>query len=77
MFLFQPSEHSDTPKKSETGEETEAAVDDFGCPPSTINWVLAGPAGDMWNPYLGEFMVPESTKQRWSETFISSLHDEK
>ncbi|XP_062084885.1 methyl-CpG-binding domain-containing protein 7 [Humulus lupulus] len=70
-------DHSDSPKKSNPREEVEASMDDFSCTPSKIKWVLGGPAGDMWNPFVGDFMVPESMKQKWSETFISSLHGEK
>ncbi|EXC35060.1 Methyl-CpG-binding domain-containing protein 7 [Morus notabilis] len=69
------SEHSDTPQKSNSGEKAEAAMDDSAFPPSTMNWVLAGPGGDMWTPFIGESMVLESVKQKWSETFISSLND--
>lgn len=67
---------SDTPEKNNSGEKAEAPMDDFACPPSTINWVLAGPGGDMWSPFVDDLMVPEPVKQKWSDTFISSLHDD-
>ncbi|GMN24328.1 hypothetical protein TIFTF001_000508 [Ficus carica] len=70
------SERSDTLEKSNSGEKAEASMDDFAFPPSTINWVLAGPGGDMWSPFVDDLMVPEPVKQKWSETFISSLHDD-
>ncbi|KAF4358660.1 hypothetical protein F8388_005600 [Cannabis sativa] len=71
------SGHSDLRKNSKLGEKFEASMDDFSCPPSKIKWVLGGSGGDMWNPFVGEFMVPESMKQKWSETFISSICSEK
>lgn len=76
LCLYQPLEQYSTPEKTETVEETEGPKDDFGSPPSSVNWVLAGPAGDTWNPQLDELVVPESTKQKWSEKFISSLNQE-
>ncbi|PON38658.1 Methyl-CpG DNA binding [Trema orientale] len=69
-------DHSDSPNKSASGEKVEPSINDFAYPPSSVNWVLAGPGGDMWNPFVDKFMVPETTKRKWSETFISSLHDE-
>lgn len=53
-------------------------MDDFGRRPSKINWVLSAPGGNMWQPFMGESLVPDYVKQRWSELFISSIrHNEK
>ncbi|KAF3453825.1 hypothetical protein FNV43_RR04266 [Rhamnella rubrinervis] len=68
-----PFDHSRPLKHSGKGDRVSVA--DFSCRPSKINWVLAGPGGNMWSPFMGESMVPESVKQKWSETFISSIHE--
>ncbi|PQQ03603.1 hypothetical protein Pyn_38683 [Prunus yedoensis var. nudiflora] len=46
----------------------------FGRPPAKVKWVLGGPGGCMWNPFMDESKVPDSVLQKWSETFVSSLY---
>ena len=75
MSIFQPLKHSGPPTKNNFGKGDQASMADFSCRPLKINWVLAGPGGNMWSPFMGESMVPESVKQKWSETFISAIHE--
>lgn len=46
---------------------------DFSSLQAKVKWVLGGPGGNIWNPFVGESMVPESVKQEWSETFVDSI----
>ncbi|XP_070675004.1 methyl-CpG-binding domain-containing protein 7-like isoform X2 [Malus domestica] len=45
-------------------------------PPAKVNWVLGGPGGNMWNAFMDDSKVPDSVKQKWSETFVSSVSGE-
>lgn len=49
----------------------------FNTPPMKINWVIASPGGDSWNPFIGGSLVPESVKQQWSKRFMLSVNDGK
>ncbi|KAH7542508.1 hypothetical protein FEM48_Zijuj02G0081400 [Ziziphus jujuba var. spinosa] len=70
-----PLKHFGNLMKNNSGEDVQDSMTDFSCQPSKINWILAGgPGGNMWSPFMGEYMVPESVKRKWSETFISSIH---
>ncbi|KAM1205558.1 hypothetical protein ACFX13_006449 [Malus domestica] len=42
-------------------------------PPAKVNWVLGGPGGNMWNAFMDDSKVPDFVKQKWSETFVSSV----
>lgn len=73
---FQRSKHSSFPKKSISGEETGRPSElNIGSPPRKVNWVLAGPGGNMWNPIMDDSRVADSVKQKWSEIFKSSIYD--
>lgn len=74
LCFLQPLKHFGILMKNNYGEDVQDSMTNFSCQPSKINWVLAGPRGNMWSPFEGEYMVPESVKQKWSETFISSIH---
>lgn len=43
--------------------------------PAKIKWVLSGPGGIVWNPFMDDHLVPEFIKQKWSETFVLSIID--
>ncbi|KAK1373684.1 hypothetical protein POM88_029877 [Heracleum sosnowskyi] len=48
----------------------------FSSPPLKINWVIAGPGGDSWNPFIGGSLVPESVKQQWLAGFSDDETEE-
>ncbi|XP_074354549.1 methyl-CpG-binding domain-containing protein 7-like [Apium graveolens] len=51
-------------------EKAQSAT--FSSPPLKINWVIASPGGDSWNPFIGGSLVPESVKQQWCRRFMVS-----
>ncbi|KAK9940388.1 hypothetical protein M0R45_017052 [Rubus argutus] len=69
------SEHSSFPKKSISGETGRPSELNIGSPPTKVNWVLAGPGGNMWSPFMDDSRVADSVKQKWSEIFKSSIYD--
>ncbi|GAV57883.1 MBD domain-containing protein [Cephalotus follicularis] len=56
-------------------EDEKILMLDFTRPPAKVKWVLSGPGGNMWNAFMGESLVPEYVKQKWSETFVISIQD--
>lgn len=57
-----------------TGANDRPSKLNFGRPPAKVKWVLGGPGGCMWNPFMDESKVPDSVLQKWSKTFVSSLY---
>nr|GLL37380.1 methyl-CpG-binding domain-containing protein 6-like [Ipomoea trifida] len=43
-------------------------------PPSKVNWELASPQGDAWNPSIGETLISDAEKQEWRKGFVSALN---
>ncbi|KAL2470447.1 Methyl-CpG-binding domain-containing protein 7 [Abeliophyllum distichum] len=43
--------------------------------PMKVNWVLASPSGDAWNPMISDMSVPDSVKQQWTKTFMRLMND--
>lgn len=69
---------SSTPsKKTASGKKNNSSkgIGTSASPPEKINWVLSGPGGLIWSAFMDESTVPESEKQKWSETFITTLQD--
>ncbi|XP_059626664.1 methyl-CpG-binding domain-containing protein 7-like isoform X2 [Cornus florida] len=62
-------------KKKISREKLKTSILNSADPPVKINWVLTGPEGDTWSPFMGESMVPDSVKQQWTKRFISSIND--
>ncbi|KAJ4725878.1 Methyl-cpg-binding domain-containing protein 7 [Melia azedarach] len=58
-----------------SGKEVTASTLNYGSLPAKVKWVLGSPGGNVWNPFVGESMVPESVKQEWSEIFFLSIHE--
>ncbi|PRQ33908.1 putative DNA-binding domain-containing protein [Rosa chinensis] len=71
-----PEKHSSSPKKSISGETSRPSELTNGSPPTKVKWVLAGPGGNMWNPFIDDSRVADSVKQMWSEIFKSSIYNE-
>ncbi|KAJ7980901.1 Methyl-CpG-binding domain-containing protein [Quillaja saponaria] len=71
----EPSKKSGSGKKINSGEDSKTSLLNFSSPPAKIEWVLSGPGGNMWSPFMGEYTVPDSVKQKWSETFILALQE--
>nr|GMD45530.1 methyl-CpG-binding domain-containing protein 7-like [Ipomoea batatas] len=46
-------------------------------PPSKVNWALASPQGDAWNPSIGETLISDAEKQEWRKGFVSALNINK
>lgn len=44
-------------------------------PPMKVNWVLASPHGDAWNPIISDISVPDSVKQQWTKRFMQLMND--
>ncbi|KAI8523879.1 hypothetical protein RHMOL_Rhmol13G0106100 [Rhododendron molle] len=61
-------------KKFSSGK-LKSSTSDIPKPPEKINWVLADPRGNTWNPFIGESMIPEPIKQRWANRFAVSIDD--
>nr|GLL37379.1 methyl-CpG-binding domain-containing protein 6-like [Ipomoea trifida] len=43
-------------------------------PPSKVNWTLASPQGDAWNPSIGDTLISDAEKQEWRKGFVSALN---
>ena len=71
LCLLQPSKKTASRKKNNSSK----GVSTSASPPEKINWVLSGPGGLIWSAFMDESIVPESEKQKWSETFITTLQD--
>ncbi|KAL4610424.1 hypothetical protein ACB092_08G048800 [Castanea dentata] len=70
--------NSSTPSKktaSRKKNNSSKGVSTSASPPEKINWVLSGPGGLIWSAFMDESIVPESEKQKWSETFITTFQD--
>ncbi|KAM3691793.1 hypothetical protein ACB094_08G037900 [Castanea mollissima] len=70
--------NSSTPSKktaSRKNNNSSKGVSTSASPPEKINWVLSGPGGLIWSAFMDESIVPESEKQKWSETFITTFQD--
>ncbi|BFG34212.1 hypothetical protein CerSpe_204860 [Prunus speciosa] len=65
---------SSSSKINISGENDRPSKLNFGIPPAKVNWVLGGPGGSMWNPFMEDSKVPDSVKQKWSETFVSAIY---
>lgn len=75
MYLLQSSESSSTQKKRFSGKKFETSMLNFSIPPAKIKWVLNGLGGNVWSPLMDDALVPESIKQKWSETLVLTLND--
>ncbi|XP_030967186.1 methyl-CpG-binding domain-containing protein 7-like [Quercus lobata] len=78
MFKALKLSNSSTPSKktaSRKKNNSSKGVSTSASPPEKINWVLSGPGGLIWSAFMDESIVPESEKQKWSETFITTLQD--
>ncbi|XP_008222966.1 PREDICTED: methyl-CpG-binding domain-containing protein 7 isoform X2 [Prunus mume] len=65
---------SSSAKINISGENDRPSMLNFGIPPAKVNWVLGGTGGSMWNPFMEDSKVPDSVKQKWSETFVSAIY---
>ncbi|KAF5821507.1 putative methyl-CpG DNA binding, DNA-binding domain superfamily [Helianthus annuus] len=42
--------------------------------PSRINWVIPSTAGETWNAFVGDELVPDSMKQKWGRRFMWTIN---
>ncbi|KAK9280156.1 hypothetical protein L1049_013843 [Liquidambar formosana] len=69
-----PSQNSGFQEKNISSVKVKTSSFDFANPPVKIKWVLTGPGGDTWNPFMGDSVIPDSVKQQWAKTFVLSLN---
>ncbi|KAG5238182.1 methyl-CpG-binding domain-containing protein [Salix suchowensis] len=72
---FIPFESSGSRKEHVSSKKVETAMLDPSSIPAKIKWVLGGPGGIVWNPFMDDHLVPGFIKQKWSETFVLSIID--
>lgn len=77
LEAWKRSNHSTPSKKAASQKKniSSKGVSTSASPPAKINWVLSGSGGLIWSAFMDESIVPESEKQKWSETFITALQD--
>ncbi|XP_019186584.1 PREDICTED: methyl-CpG-binding domain-containing protein 6-like [Ipomoea nil] len=44
-------------------------------PPSKVNWALANPQGDAWNPSIGDTLISDAVKREWRKRFVSAINN--
>lgn len=42
---------------------------DFNNPPEKVRWVLTDAVKDQWTPFVGDKIIPKSTRQEWNAAF--------
>ncbi|XP_034687268.1 methyl-CpG-binding domain-containing protein 7 isoform X3 [Vitis riparia] len=70
-----PSQNSDASKKNNSSTKVKTSTSHFIKPPKKVNWVLTGPGGDVWSPYINASAVPESIKQTWAKIFMLHVNE--
>ncbi|KAL7153713.1 hypothetical protein ABFS83_04G187000 [Erythranthe nasuta] len=75
--VFKLENHSkrSSPMKKDVSEENKEASALTG-PPMSVNWVLASPQGDIWNPFISDMFVSDTVKQQWNNRFMLFMNDE-
>ncbi|PIN24352.1 Methyl-CpG binding transcription regulator [Handroanthus impetiginosus] len=74
IFKLENHNKNSTPREKNVSQEnTEASS--FDSPPMKVNWVLASPQGDAWNPFIYETLVPEAAKQQWTNRFMLFMNE--
>ncbi|XP_050367675.1 methyl-CpG-binding domain-containing protein 7-like [Argentina anserina] len=71
-----PAKDPSSPKIHVSGETSRPSKLANGSPPKKVKWVLAGPGGNMWNPFMDDSRVSDSVKEKWSEIFKSTIADD-
>ncbi|KAJ6895423.1 hypothetical protein NC651_021813 [Populus alba x Populus x berolinensis] len=75
FIVSKPSKSSSSQKEHVSRKKVETSMLDPSSIPAKIKWVLSGPGGIVWNPFMDDSLVPEFIKQKWSETFVFSIID--
>lgn len=70
LFLLPVPQNSASQKRKTTREDSSPVR-----PPPKVNWVLASPKGDEWNPFIGDTLVSDSVKQQWSNRFAMFMNN--
>ncbi|KAI3450436.1 hypothetical protein Pfo_007101 [Paulownia fortunei] len=74
VFKLENHIKNSTPRKKNISQENTQASS-FISPPMKVNWVLASPQGDAWNPFISEALVPDVVKQQWTNRFMLFMND--
>nr|GMD03869.1 methyl-CpG-binding domain-containing protein 7-like [Ipomoea batatas]GMD51186.1 methyl-CpG-binding domain-containing protein 7-like [Ipomoea batatas]GME13696.1 methyl-CpG-binding domain-containing protein 7-like [Ipomoea batatas] len=45
-------------------------------PPSKVNWGIASPKGDAWNPIVDDTLISDAVKRQWRKRFVSAMNNE-
>ncbi|KAJ6670576.1 METHYL-CPG BINDING PROTEIN MBD [Salix viminalis] len=62
---FIPFESSGSQKEHVCSKKVETAMLDPSSIPARIKWVLGGPGGIVWSPFMDDHLVPGFIKQKW------------
>ncbi|KAL8215251.1 hypothetical protein R6Q57_004700 [Mikania cordata] len=63
----------DSRKKSISKKEQDSAFSNAA--PNKINWVIPCTAGETWNAFVGDKLVPEFMKQQWGKRFMLAINN--
>ncbi|KAJ6384968.1 hypothetical protein OIU77_028215 [Salix suchowensis] len=70
---FIPFESSGSRKEHVSSKKVETAMLDPSSIPAKIKWVLGGPGGIVWNPFMDDHLVPGFIKQKCIITMAFGL----
>ncbi|KAJ6345106.1 hypothetical protein OIU78_007899 [Salix suchowensis] len=71
---FIPFESSGSRKEHVSSKKVETAMLDPSSIPAKIKWVLGGPGGIVWNPFMDDHLVPGFIKQKCINTMAFALN---
>ncbi|KAJ6691727.1 METHYL-CPG-BINDING DOMAIN-CONTAINING PROTEIN 7 [Salix purpurea] len=71
---FIPFESSGSRKEHVSSKKVETAMLDPSSIPAKIKWVLGGPGGIVWNPFMDDHLVPGFIKQKCINTMAFDLN---
>ncbi|KAL8501698.1 hypothetical protein ACS0TY_020991 [Phlomoides rotata] len=74
VFKLEHHTKSSSPMKKSMSQENARASSFMG-PPMKVNWVLASPQGDVWNPFIADTLIPDAVKQQWTSRFMIFMSD--
>ncbi|KAJ6309802.1 hypothetical protein OIU76_014692 [Salix suchowensis] len=69
-----PFESSGSRKEHVSSKKVETAMLDPSSIPAKIKWVLGGPGGIVWNPFMDDHLVPGFIKQKCINTMAFGLN---
>ncbi|KAG5517188.1 hypothetical protein RHGRI_037825 [Rhododendron griersonianum] len=65
-----PDADANRQEKSGSKKKKSAPLNfDFNNPPEKVRWVLTDAVKDQWTPFVGDKIIPKSTRQEWNAAF--------